>query len=1708
MGKKPYIVKADIELAAGASIPEVYQALIKGLYNFFSPTPTYYTLGQLMVMGVPLDEVFAGRPFQKRPSHGFILDSELPSLPGGGTRNIYTSDVLNVLLQVPGVMAVKNLNMGTPETGVWIVPLEKNTLPVLSVAGSGFRWFLNGQQLSWTPGTPAAQLQKMLAYSGKVLYPAGSPALDSGVPSGQYLDGLGTYYSIQKDFPEVYGIGPGGLPASASLQRQAQAWQFKGYLLFFEQLMADFLAQLANIRSVLSMSGGAGIEAPETDEDDDPEDMTGWGADIDPAGPDGGGTGGLYAPVPGDLSDVPGLEMLLQFPSSGAAADTDNIVLAFPVDAHQWNELVRRGPVTCEDVDRMKPYIFFSSHERDLAVAELLLSFAVMPPTPVAVVLAGGKKRVFVITGVRPDIVLLSKSMFDSDADALGSAQTAIFAGTSKGFYFPSVLTEGGRVGYSFSMGQSNLSYQNYVGQLLSNPAQSIQQRTGYLLHLIDRFAESYTDYAKLSAGFLSTQEIADRQVGLMQRFLTKLPTLGSDRGKGYNYTRGSWDNTNVSGLEFRFKAYCGIADWRRHHLCFFEVVAAEKQFLLHAVLGDDEMMSSSGSFTEAEGYDAAGELYRRMRSEASYRIVQDKTQYRFAIDLSSGEVAESVMSWPDKAEAGAAVKQLARMIRPEPADEDIFSDRVEYVAEVVNAAGSVVRVGRSAYPDEAMAYEDAGKKIHDIREEKYWTIPAGMEHVPGRLERHREEGSHLYMDTKGIEIPIKHDIPHKPEHCRYVVIDESGAFSFSGSGQYPTATAGRAAARVFLFLLTDIENYVIESEPVTGRYRVVVMLEGKVEATESVWFASEAEAMARRDQIIAVLWPRLYTLRMAYAAMSWRFRFQLGLPGTKSYLFESSDAYSSAEAAFAAATDFYKADTGWELRKDKKGVFLEKSGGTGGAVSCVLLGAASEELEKLVVARSTVLALEQGHRETFGSWLKADEKFREGGYVYRLVDKDRPRAFHAMAPGGVGDAGLQAAEAARAELSHRGRMGYLYPEFCLGGDNVIPKIDESGAVVYHYVIRCRNDYFERLGLAGHDKEWIIFESIAGYPSEDAAQQAFQDNYLLVLEKAMERVNYGEKDFIAWDEHGRRHAVVYVNEELRRALEQLGLNVAEELVKAARAYPIRRVLREGKKQRYFFQLLNGDVTDWVSAGRFASAQDAHTAFNYFRLLLVQRQNYFIDYDEAGCRYRVGIREVLAESNGSFASEDDAWGQDGIQRFIGAAQTLGGWHPEKRGECYWGYFVACPNEKVVHPCTYESERQRDEALEQLYAVAQGASPVGMIDGGADVPTEERLNRILDRLDAVWAGGEDEQRDELLRYGTYFPIIRTKIIGAATEYRLEVKFPGFAACYAAWIGEKVYDTAMDVWNAYQALLPLLTDKNNYRPVHDEAALSYGIGLLEEDQLLARSIQPYFYAKMAARALDRARDCVNMEGLNLVEHVLLRKEEVKIPVCAAGDNPVLPIPVGADAYSFVMTVFLPAWPQRFRQKENRQLLESIVQRECPAHILPRILWLTPKDMCRVETSYKKWLNWLHTAKRCGDFQPEELIRLLFSTPMDCMWEGGCGEESKKEKGDEWLSEINRLYCWADSDCANTSGWTAGAGSPGNKDKKPFAMSGTQLQRPGLVKTIAEKRPHKERRKSKKQRKPASVVQRERGRFLIWLRKMIRDGEGLLKRIRLRRK
>ncbi len=74
---------------------------------------------------------------------------------------------------------------------------------------------------------------------------------DIVLPDGDYRN-PGSYHSIQYDFPKAYGIGELGLPESASTEQQAKARQLKAYLLFFDQLIANYHQQLEQVKELFS----------------------------------------------------------------------------------------------------------------------------------------------------------------------------------------------------------------------------------------------------------------------------------------------------------------------------------------------------------------------------------------------------------------------------------------------------------------------------------------------------------------------------------------------------------------------------------------------------------------------------------------------------------------------------------------------------------------------------------------------------------------------------------------------------------------------------------------------------------------------------------------------------------------------------------------------------------------------------------------------------------------------------------------------------------------------------------------------------------------------------------------------------------------------------------------------------------------------------------------------------------------------------------------------------------------------------------------------------------------------------------------------------------------------------------------------------------------------------------------------------------------
>ncbi|GJL65201.1 MAG: hypothetical protein NPIRA05_01720 [Nitrospirales bacterium] len=98
---------------------------------------------------------------------------------------------------------------------------------------------------------------------------------------------------------------------------------------------------------------------------------------------------------------------------------------------------------------------------------------------------------------------------------------------------------------------------------------------------------------------------------------------------------------------------------------------------------------------------------------------------------------------------------------------------------------------------------------------------------------------------------------------------------------------------------------------------------------------------------------------------------------------------------------------------------------------------------------------------------------------------------------------------------------------------------------------------------------------------------------------------------------------------------------------------------------------------------------------------------------------------------------------------------------------------------------------------------------------------------------------------------------------------------------------------------------------------------------------------------------------EGFHVIEHILLRKRTAK--------DPFLPVQLNKegechcvevkDPYSFRMTIVLPSWSRRFRDAKFRRFVEQSLRFEAPAHIYPKICWISHEHMKSFEVCYSQW-------------------------------------------------------------------------------------------------------------------------------------------------------
>lgn len=263
--EQPISVCASIELVNSADQNKVQAQIIDAIQQYFASDIRRYSLKEMREKGYRMDEIFEGPLLE----NGFIDSEELEK--SSIRSEVRLSDLINLIMSNENVRSISNIsmqgcNMASGAGSDWLICIDANRKPVLAPTPDQM------------PPTEDCNLRTVFNYKKDVLPVICDPLLVEDelqtikalradqnalamlnpypvVPLGEVLE-IGETTTIMNDFPETYGIGLYGLPSTVPESRRAQAKQLKGYLLFFDQILATYFAHLGKIKDLFAMNSG------------------------------------------------------------------------------------------------------------------------------------------------------------------------------------------------------------------------------------------------------------------------------------------------------------------------------------------------------------------------------------------------------------------------------------------------------------------------------------------------------------------------------------------------------------------------------------------------------------------------------------------------------------------------------------------------------------------------------------------------------------------------------------------------------------------------------------------------------------------------------------------------------------------------------------------------------------------------------------------------------------------------------------------------------------------------------------------------------------------------------------------------------------------------------------------------------------------------------------------------------------------------------------------------------------------------------------------------------------------------------------------------------------------------------------------------------------------------------------------------------------
>ncbi|WP_444997455.1 hypothetical protein [Aliikangiella sp. IMCC44359] len=260
IGELIFLEEIPTEVFAKVSINSLQNAntILAQLYFqiaiLLAPEVKRYSLQEALDRGASTGEVFNGPLL----FNGLINDESLKKK----ILCIEVSEIISKMLVVEGVINVQNLKVCLTinnkihcyQDKVDIAP--ENYLKLMTGLANNhcqlpIKLYCNGIEANINSIVVERELKRLYRVYRRT-YNLNAEYLQTyKITGATYID-LTRYYSIQNQYPDVYGINQYGVADTESNARKAQAKQLKGYLLVFDQIMANYFSQLANARQLYS----------------------------------------------------------------------------------------------------------------------------------------------------------------------------------------------------------------------------------------------------------------------------------------------------------------------------------------------------------------------------------------------------------------------------------------------------------------------------------------------------------------------------------------------------------------------------------------------------------------------------------------------------------------------------------------------------------------------------------------------------------------------------------------------------------------------------------------------------------------------------------------------------------------------------------------------------------------------------------------------------------------------------------------------------------------------------------------------------------------------------------------------------------------------------------------------------------------------------------------------------------------------------------------------------------------------------------------------------------------------------------------------------------------------------------------------------------------------------------------------------------------